>query len=81
MSVMETPGRQRDLYGEIGGLRHRRRELLRRREGAVERAAFFPSGVNDRHLAEIDDQLRQIDERLGRLGLETESSGLRDETA
>lgn len=67
IGVMEE--QKSGVYEGISRLRRRRAELVRRREGAVERAAFFPSPVNQRHLEDLDRQLLEIDERLRELGV------------
>jgi hypothetical protein len=57
------------LYEGVVRLRHRRAELVRRRERAVERASFFPSPANQRQLEGLDQELLEIDERLQALGV------------
>lgn len=57
------------LYESVSRLRHRREEIVRRREGAHERAVFFPNPVNQRHLEDLNRQLFEIDERLREHGL------------
>jgi hypothetical protein len=48
-------------------LRHRRNELVRRHERALERVALFPNAVNERHLKELANEIAAIDEQLRNL--------------
>jgi hypothetical protein len=57
----------RDTVREAAQLRHRRSELDRRREKAMERVALFPNPVNTRQVAEMRDQIDAIDRRLAEL--------------
>jgi len=49
-------------------LEHRRRELVRRYEKAVERVALFPNNVNERQVAELAADIAQLDRRLRAAG-------------
>ncbi|MGZ4332759.1 MAG: hypothetical protein ACXVRJ_00585 [Gaiellaceae bacterium] len=49
-------------------LRHRRNEVTRRRDKAVERVALFPNPVNRRHVEELTAELAEIDRRLAEAG-------------
>ena len=45
-------------------LAHRRSELVRLYEKAIERVALFPNNVNQRHLEELASDIEALDERL-----------------
>jgi hypothetical protein len=57
----------KDTFRETAQLRHRRSELDRRREKAMERVALFPNPVNTRQIAEMRDEIDAIDRRLAEL--------------
>jgi hypothetical protein len=48
-------------------LRHRRNELVRRQERALERVALFPNAVNEHQLKELSNEIAAIDEQLRNL--------------
>jgi hypothetical protein len=54
---------------ELAHLRHRREELTRRHEQALERVALFPNSVNERQRDELAEQIREVDSRLEELGV------------
>jgi chromosome segregation ATPase len=54
---------------EIAHLRHRREELTRRYEQAVERVGLFPNPVNERQRDQLAEQIRELDARLEELGV------------
>ena len=49
-------------------LRHRRSEVARRRERAIERVALFPNPVNRRQIEELTAELEELDRRLAEPG-------------
>lgn len=49
-------------------LRHRRDEVARRREQAIERVALFPNPVNRRQVEELSAELEELDRRLAAPG-------------
>ena len=53
--------------GEAARLRHRLRELSRRRDRAVERVALFPNPVNARQLETMRFELAELEWRLAEL--------------
>lgn len=57
----------RDDPGEVARLRHRLRELRRRRDRAVERVALFPNPVNERQLEAMRFELAELEWRLAEL--------------
>ncbi len=58
-----------DARSELAHLRHRRAELTRHYEQAVERVGLFPNPVNERYRDELAEQIREIDARLEALGV------------
>lgn len=57
---------QRDP-GEVAQLRHRLRELTRRRDRAVERVALFPNPVSERQLEVMRFELAELEWRIAEL--------------
>lgn len=53
--------------GEVARLRHRVRELARRRDSAVERVALFPNPVNERQLEAMRFELAELEWRIAEL--------------
>lgn len=53
--------------GEVARLRHRVRELSRRRDRAVERVALFPNPVNARQLEAMRFELAELEWRIAEL--------------
>jgi hypothetical protein len=53
--------------GEVVRLRHRVRELARRRDSAVERVALFPNAVNERQLEAMRFELAELEWRIAEL--------------
>lgn len=64
--VAETP-RNPAGPGEAARLRHRLRELSRRRDRAIERVALFPNPVNARQLEAMRFELAELEWRLAEL--------------
>jgi hypothetical protein len=56
---------------EVAHLRHRRAELARHYEQAVERVGLFPNPVNERQRDQLAEELREINARLEALGITT----------
>lgn len=52
---------------EVAQLRHRMRELARRRDRAVERVALFPNPVSERQLEAMRFELAELEWRLAEL--------------
>jgi hypothetical protein len=53
--------------GEAARLRHRLRELSRRRDRAVERVALFPNPVSERQLEAMRFELAELEWRIAEL--------------
>lgn len=53
--------------GETARLRHRLRELSRRRDRAIERVALFPNPANARQLESMRFELAELEWRLAEL--------------
>jgi hypothetical protein len=53
--------------GEVARLRHRLRELSRRRDRAVERVALFPNPVSERQLEAMRFELAELEWRIAEL--------------
>ena len=53
--------------GELARLRHRLRELSRRRDRAVERVALFPNPVSERQLEAMRFELAELEWRIAEL--------------
>ncbi|HEU5372975.1 MAG TPA: hypothetical protein VFU51_11355 [Gaiellaceae bacterium] len=53
--------------GETARLRHRVRELARRRDRAIERVALFPNPVTERQLEAMRFELAELEWRLAEL--------------
>jgi hypothetical protein len=52
---------------EVARLRHRVRELSRRRDRAVERVALFPNPVSERQLEAMRFEIAELEWRLAEL--------------
>jgi hypothetical protein len=52
---------------EVARLRHRVRELARRRDRAVERVALFPNPVSERQLEAMRFELAELEWRIAEL--------------
>jgi hypothetical protein len=53
---------------ELGRLQHRRAELVRHYERAIERVALFPNAVNRRQVTALELQIDAADRKLDAAG-------------
>ena len=65
-AVTDAPHEGHDA-AEVARLRHRLRELARRRDRAVERVGLFPNAANERQLEAMRFELAELEWRIAEL--------------